>query len=271
VIGIALAFRVRLAFKGRVHFDRVERQGESRLLTKGAMELAHWGLEPVAQRLALLGVTPNAVSWGSLGLGFLAGVFLAWGHFGFGAVSATAASLLDLVDGMVARISGVASDAGEVLDAAVDRYVEFFFLAGLAIYYREFPLLQMLALFALLGSFMVSYSTAKAEALDVDPPSGSMRRPERAVYLILGAALSALSVPLFEAAGDSSLPIAYPMVLALGFVGLVANVSSIRRLRAIVRAVRTRQRDPKHQSSGTRDLAAHQEAAVGHEPAGIQF
>jgi phosphatidylglycerophosphate synthase len=272
VIGIAVAFRVRLAFKGRVHFQRVEQQGGSRLLTKGAMELAHWGLEPLAKILVSLRVSPNAVSWGSLGLGFLAGVFLAFGHFGFGAVFATIASLLDLVDGMVARISGVASDAGEVVDAAVDRYVEFFFLAGLSVYYREIPFLQILALLALLGSFMVSYSTAKAEALDVDPPGGSMRRPERAVYLILGAALSALSVPLLESPSVSPIPLAYPMVIALGFVAVVGNISSIQRLRAVARAVRDRRAfaDPKG-SDLPRPAGKDKAAQVNREPARIEL
>ena len=43
---------------------------------------------------------------------------------------------------------------------------------------------------------MVSYSTAKAEALGVEPPRGAMRRQERAVYFVLGAAL----VPIVAAA-----------------------------------------------------------------------
>ena len=132
-------------------------------------------------------------------------------------------------------MSGLASDAGEILDAAIDRYVEFFFLSGLIIYYREIPVLQVLALLALLGSFMVSYSTTKAEALKVDPPKGSMRRPERAVYLTLGATLSAFTIPLFETRHDFFTPIGYPMVLALGLVAVVANVSSIERFQFIAK------------------------------------
>jgi phosphatidylglycerophosphate synthase len=165
------------------------------------------------------------------------------GHFGFGAVFATISGFLDSLDGMVARSSGVASDAGEVLDAVVDRYVEFFFLSGLVVYYRQIPVLQVLALLALLGTFMVSYSTAKAEALGVEPAKGSMRRPERAVYLILGAALSALTIPWLETHGESGIHIGYPMVAALGLVALVANVSSIERFWSIATAVRRREKD----------------------------
>jgi phosphatidylglycerophosphate synthase len=144
---------------------------------------------------------------------------------------------------MVARKSGVASDAGEILDSVVDRYVEFFFLSGLIVYYRQTLALQALALLALLGTFMVSYSTAKAEALQVSPPKGSMRRPERAVYLILGAALSAVTIPWVENHQESSVQIGYPMVIALGLVALVANVSSIERFWSVARAIRFREKD----------------------------
>ena len=237
---LASAYGVRLAVKGRARFDRIDRQGGSRLLSKGAMELGHWILEPVSRFFVFLRITPNSVSWASLGFGFVAGVCLALGHFGFGAICATISGLLDSVDGMVARISGVASDAGEVLDAAVDRYVEFFFLSGLVLYYREMPLLQLLTLLALLGSFMVSYSTTKAEALNLEPPKGSMRRPERAVYLISGAALSTVTIPLLEV--NRGFSVGYPMVMALLLVAIVANVSSIARFWSIAKAVRCREK-----------------------------
>ena len=209
VLLLTAAYGLRLARKGRAHFDRVDVQGGSRLLGKGTMEFAHWALEPVARLLVSVRITANQVSWTSLASGFLAGAALAFGHFGFGALLAAISGLLDSVDGMVARISGLASDAGEILDSVVDRYAEFFFLLGLVIYYRGILLLQVVSLVALLGSFMVAYSSAKAETLKVVPPKGSaMRRPERALYLTLGAALSAMSIPLLEARRESATPTA---------------------------------------------------------------
>lgn len=243
VILLSAAYGARVLIKGRAHFERIDRQGGSALLGKGAMEIGYWFLTPMAKFLVALGATANQVSWVSLGFGFLAGVFLATGHFGFGAICATVCGFLDSVDGMVARMAGLASDAGEVLDAAVDRYVEFFFLAGLVVYYREIPLLQVLALLALLGSFMISYSSAKAEALQVNVPKGSMRRPERAVYLILGASLSALSIAWFEDQREFPKALGYPMIVALGLVALVANISAIGRFRYIARAIRRREKD----------------------------
>ena len=244
VLFLVTTYGVRVLVKGRARFDRIDRQGGSRLLSKGAMEIAYWILSPLARSLVSLRVSPNQVSWLSFGFGASAGVFLALGHFGFGAICATVCGLLDSVDGMVARLSGVASDAGEVLDAAIDRYVEFFFLAGLIIYYREQPMLQLLALLALLGSFMVSYSTTKAEALQIEPPNGLMRRPERAVYLTAGAALSTPSIAWFEGASELATPVAYPMVLALSMVAVLANFSAIERFWLIARALRRRELKP---------------------------
>lgn len=233
---LILAYGVRVLLKGRAQFDRVDRQGGSALLGKGLMEMAYWGLQPVGDLLILLRLSPNQLSFISLGFGALAGIALCFGHFGTAGFLSTLCSLLDSLDGMVARKTGRASESGEVLDASVDRYVEFFFFAGLIVYYREVPGLVILTLAALLGSFMVSYSTAKAEALQVTPPRGNMRRSERAFYLTLGAVLAPLSIQGFELSPATSLyPVAlgYPMVFALFVVAVFSNLSAIQRLRAV--------------------------------------
>lgn len=238
---VSLAYSVRIILRGRANYDRVNRQGGSVLLGKGLMEMAYWGLQPVARLLVFLHITPNQLSWASLVFGGIAGTSLAYGYFGFAALFATYSALLDSLDGIVARMTEVASDAGEVLDAAVDRYVEFFFLAGAVLYYGQVPVLQVLALFALMGSFMVSYSTAKAEALHIPPPPGIMRRPERAFYLTLGAALSPISIPWLDAQLNPPIAIGYPFALAVFVIAVLANISAIERLWTIGRAMRERE------------------------------
>lgn len=238
---VMLAYSFRVIIKGRAEFDRVNKQGGSVLLGKGLMEMLYWALQPVGRFLVFVGVTPNQLSWGSLVFGGLAGTALAYGYFGFGALFATYSALLDSLDGMVARLSGVASDAGEVLDAAVDRYVEFFFLAGIVIYYREIPAFQAIALAALAGSFMVSYSTAKAEALHIPPPAGIMRRPERAFYLTLGAALAPFQITFLDNQFPMPMPVGWTLLAALFFVAVLSNISAIERLWTIGRAMRERE------------------------------
>jgi CDP-diacylglycerol---glycerol-3-phosphate 3-phosphatidyltransferase len=238
---VGFAYGGRVMMRGRARFDRVEKQGGSALLSREMMEAFYWFLQPLGKFLVYCRITANGVSWTSFIFGAIAGLCLAFGHFGSGAAFAAISAILDSLDGLVARMSGSASDAGEVLDAAVDRYAEFFFLGGLVIYYREVPVLMVLTLLALAGSFMVSYSSAKAEALSVTAPKGSMRRPERALYLIVGAALSPVTIPWFEATSDLPIPVGHPMVVALCLVAVLANVSAVERLWVVAHMVRVRE------------------------------
>jgi phosphatidylglycerophosphate synthase len=237
---VASIYGVRVLTRGKAEFDRVNKQGGSALLSKGVMQGAYWSLQPIARLLIFLKITPNMVSWTSFALGLAAGACLCVGHFGFGAVFATISAFLDALDGMVARLTGATSEAGVVLDSALDRYAEFFFLGGLAIYYREIPLLLGMTLVALMGSFMVSYSTAKAEALQVTAPRGSMRRPERALYLTLGALFSPITIPFFEQVRPYGIAIGHPMVAAIGLVAVMANISAAERLWVIAQTARSR-------------------------------
>ena len=237
---VASIYGVRVLTRGKADFERVNKQGGSALLSKEVMQGAYWSLQPIARLLIFLKITPNMISWTSFALAFAAGACLCVGHFGFGAVFATISAFLDALDGMVARLTGATSEAGEVLDSALDRYAEFFFLGGLAIYYREIPFLLGVTLLALMGSFMVSYSTAKAEALQVTAPRGSMRRPERAMCLTLGALFSPITIPFFEQVRPYGIAIGHPMVAAIGLVAVMSNVSAAERLWVIARTARAR-------------------------------
>lgn len=221
-----LFFWLRLFLRGQVHYDRVSAQDTSWFLKKPAMEMAYWLLQPIGRALVRLNISPDKVTWASLFFGFTTAIFLAAGHFGFATILATLAMCGDILDGMVARETGVASDHGELLDAVIDRYVEIFFFTGLMVFYQKRLWLQMLCVLALSGSFLMSYSTAKAEALQVPLPSG-MRRPERMASLWLGCVLSALSLPF-----ENPQPLAYPMIVALMMITTWSHLSAITRFQA---------------------------------------
>jgi CDP-diacylglycerol---glycerol-3-phosphate 3-phosphatidyltransferase len=234
------AYAVRLTRAGAARFARVDKAGSSVLLGKTAMEAAYWVLTPVVRGLAQLGFTANAITLISLGFGVGAAVALALGHFGVAAVLTAISSLGDALDGFVARETGTASDAGEVFDAAVDRYEEFLFLGGLAYFFRLDPAALVLALLAGAGSFMVSYGTAKAEALGVESPRGAMRRVERAVYLGVGVLLVPIAGAVAVRFGLPAWVERAPILLALALVGVVGNVSAVRRLMSVARSVAER-------------------------------
>lgn len=213
------------------------------LLGRAIMETAYKLFEPLIELLVRARITPNMVTAFSLVPALLSAALVAMGHFGLGALLASTAGFCDMVDGMLARRYNTTSDVGELYDAAVDRYVEYFQLASLAFYFRSSPVTLLLCLGAVLGSFMVSYTTAKAEALGVKPPKGAMRRAERAVYVTCGCGavpIWALLVPGVHRVAFVSLGREVPIELALLVVAIVANVSAVRRTFRIAELVRAK-------------------------------
>lgn len=209
----------------------------SLVLPRLASDVTLWFLDRAARRLATLGVSANVVSMLGGGVAAAGGVLLGLGYFGPAAVAMIAASLGDALDGLVARRTGCASVSGAILDASVDRYEEFFFVGGLAIFFHSSVVVLLIALGALAGCFMVSYGSAKAEALAMPVPSSAMRRPERAVCLCVGVAMV---VPFRWLAHHFVLPAWIehaPPVGALAIIAVVANVSAIRRLQSLGRAL----------------------------------
>ena len=215
-------------------------QHRSIALPRSASTAVHWALYPLVRHLVAADVSANTVTGCSLVAAAAGGVALALGHFGVAALLLVVASLGDAVDGLVARSGHGESPAGALFDASVDRYAEFFALGGLAICFRESGPLLALVLAALMGSFMVSYGSAKAEALRVPVPAGVMRRAERATCLCLGTTFVPLAGAVSRACGGPSWVGGAPLVLALVIIGGAANVSAVRRIRVIAAHVSPR-------------------------------
>ncbi len=211
---------------------RVSREGGSAFLGERIMHLGYGWIDLLARGCARLGLDATTLSWLSLALGGVSGALVGAGLPGSAACALALSGLGDGLDGAVARIRGTASRGGAVLDSALDRYVEFFLFAGLLWFFRHEPIAQLVVVTALFGGFMVTYSTAKAEALQTTPPRGWMKRAERLVWLAGGFAVAA-AAGLF---GWSAAPV---LLAVCAIIALFANASAILRLRALARAVRT--------------------------------
>jgi CDP-diacylglycerol--glycerol-3-phosphate 3-phosphatidyltransferase len=148
-------------------------------------------LEPLVSALAARRITPNQVTLAALLLSVLAALAIAAGWPRAGALVLIVASLGDLVDGMLARQTGQGSAFGAFFDSTLDRIGEGAVLAALAYRFAlaDQPLLVATVVLALLGSLLVSYTRARAEALGVDCKVGFMSRAERLVLLIGGLLL----------------------------------------------------------------------------------
>ncbi|HXU02258.1 MAG TPA: CDP-alcohol phosphatidyltransferase family protein [Polyangia bacterium] len=235
------AYLLRSAIVGRRRHARTESDGGSLFLNKRTMEMVYWILEPIIDFLAALHITPNMVTLFSLVPAAGAGVALGFGWFGLASALAVMATFCDILDGLLARKTGVSSGGGEVIDAAVDRYGEMFFFGGLVYYYRSHDQVLFIVLAAIVGSFMVSYATAKAEAMGVAAPRGAMRRGERAAYLIFGSAFTPVAKAVF--ANSPSLAVhELPIILALTIVAVVSNISVLQRLSAVIDALRAKEK-----------------------------
>jgi CDP-diacylglycerol--glycerol-3-phosphate 3-phosphatidyltransferase len=221
-----LAYGVRVMTRGVVRNERVGRIGGTALVGQELMDWWYWSIEPIVRGLAALGITANGLTWSALVFGLGAGVDLGFGWFGLECLLATCSTVGDILDGQVARLTNTGSNRGELLDAAIDRYTEFAYLAGLACYWHDSLPKLGLVLAGVLACVMVSYASAKAEAMQVTPPRGLMRRHERAVYLIAAAGLTSFF-------GTET-----PEIVALAIVAAIGNAAAVQRLVRIAKALR---------------------------------
>ena len=152
-------------------------------------KLTHPLLLPVARALGRMGLTPNMLSFIGMAAYVVAALVLASGHPYACAALLVVFGPLDVLDGTLARDTGQDSDYGAFLDATLDRYEEFFIYAGLLYYMlsslKEGPFSALLVISALSGSFFVSYTRAKAEALGFECSVGILTRFERIVLFII--------------------------------------------------------------------------------------
>ena len=226
VVGVLSAYAVRVALSGRVVSPRLDAERGTPLLGRYPIEAFHWVVRLVGRSLVHTGVSPDALTVLSLLFAACTIPLAATGHFEAAGMTLLVGSAFDALDGIVARERQVASDAGEMLDAVVDRYADAFPLIGLAVFYRESMWKLCIVVTALVGSMMISYVRAKAETFGLKLPGGLMRRPERIAYLCaaltLGRLLSSWIVP-----SDDSRPVTLALV---GLVGVVSNIAALQLL-----------------------------------------
>lgn len=145
-------------------------------------------IDPVANWLVRRRVHPNLITAVGTLCTVAGGVIYATGHIMTGGWFLGLTALFDVLDGTVARRSNRSSTFGAFLDSTLDRLADGALLGGLAVFYALNPLhhnvpMVVVCLAGLIGSFLTSYTRARAEALGIDAKVGILQRPERIVLL----------------------------------------------------------------------------------------
>jgi CDP-diacylglycerol--glycerol-3-phosphate 3-phosphatidyltransferase len=150
----------------------------------------------IGRRVGALGITPNMISL----FGFFGNLLAAWlitqEELLWAGIVYLVFSALDMVDGAVARATGLASPFGAVFDAVLDRASEALVLAACGWYFadRGEQVQAGFAYAAIFGSIAVSYMRARAEVVGLSMREGLFRRQERVALLTLGLLFNGLTV-----------------------------------------------------------------------------
>lgn len=150
--------------------------------------------------LGRAGVTPNQVTVAGTLVTLVAATLAGFGYLLPAGLVLAFSGTFDILDGAVARATGNAYPYGAFLDSTMDRYSEGAVYIGIAAYFLHTrgPFMELEVLgcaFAIAGSYLVSYTRARAQSLGFRCDVGLFARPERVVVTVAGLVFTALLGP----------------------------------------------------------------------------
>src|SRR6476469_2084530 len=159
---------------------------------------ARWLASRAVTGLARTRVTPNALTAAGVTLCLIAAVLVPFEvrheilFYWLGAAVLVVGSVLDILDGALARAGGKSTPFGAFLDSTTDRVGEGAMLAAIGLVFARAgnDTAVVFTVVAVAGSFLVPYVRAKAEALGLRGDVGLGSRAERVVVLTAGLVLA---------------------------------------------------------------------------------
>jgi CDP-diacylglycerol---glycerol-3-phosphate 3-phosphatidyltransferase len=191
--------------------------------TAGARSLAARSIGGLARTR----VTPNALTATGVLLCAAASVLVLFENrndilfYWLGAATFVAGSVLDILDGALARAGGKSTPFGAFIDSTTDRVSEGFMLAAIAYLFARHnrDVFVAVAMAAVAGSFLVSYTRARAEALGLKGDVGIGSRAERVVVITIGLVFAPWGV----------LPWAIVFLAVTAWITVLQRVLSVRK------------------------------------------
>jgi len=173
-------------------------------------------LDPIGNFLNNLGLKPNMITILGLIGHIIAAIIIAFGKISWGGIVLMVFAPIDALDGTMARLRNEPTRFGGFVDSVTDRFSELIVFAGLLYHFsiQQNTLAIMLVFFAAAGSIMVSYTRARAEALNYEAKVGIMTRLERLIILIV---CLVFNIPL----------------VALWILAILANFTALQRILSV--------------------------------------
>lgn len=175
------------------------------------------GLKPFARLLARIGIHPDILTAIGLILFGFGGWLTVLGYWRSALIVLVIGSLMDGLDGVLARETDRSCTFGAVLDSVCDRFTEIIWIGSIIVYYIRNAVFNEMYVYisfaAITGSLMVSYVKARAEGAGIECNKGILQRPERLIILAV-----------FQLLGPEIMP------WGLGIIAVLAYLTVLQRL-----------------------------------------
>src|SRR5271157_16664 len=157
---------------------------------------------------------PNVLTFTGFAINLFAAYLFATGYFRWAGAAVLVASVFDLTDGPVARVTKRVTPFGGFFDSVLDRYSDLCLLIGLLVYYGRIGHFWYVALVAgvMIGAVMTSYARARAESLIPTCKVGFLERPERIVLILIGALFDRMAPVLWVTFVLSNVTVIHRMI-----------------------------------------------------------
>ena len=182
--------------------------------------------EPMAQLLAKTRITPNQVSWAAFGIALLSFISFIFGWNIIGGLLAQLSSIVDGIDGSLARLKGMASTFGGFLDSVLDRYADILIVLGLTLwsfYNESYPGIWLAGFLAITGTICISYTRARIDSNHrhlFDKGLKSLASRDIRLFLImLGAVAGQAYFCLIVIAALTNLVVFYRLIYIYRYLG----------------------------------------------------
>jgi len=188
--------------------------------------------EPMARLLAKTQVTPNQMTWAAFGIALLSFVSFILGYNVIAGLLVQLSSIVDGIDGSLARLKGMTSEFGGFLDSVLDRYADILIVLGLTLWslsHETYSGIWLVGLLAISGIICISYTRARISPNHrhlFDKGFKSLASRDIRLFLImLGAVIGQVYFCLIVIAVLTNVVVFYRLIYMYRYLGQKANQS----------------------------------------------